>query len=255
MRLFKLTLSTIFRRKSWAISAFLVLVFPFVLPYLSSGAENPVLFEPALAQAAWSMAWVSTIFWGFFAAAKAGEANARSGLGEYFLTTGISASRQLLEIWAAVTTFVAPLGLAAALVCIFAASPSLADERIMWINTNLQYALLFALVVAPLIALAVAVSSRFGSLTGFLTSAGLTAYGLYGVGYMKMLLSVESSPLMTWLWSVSPHYHFADPTERLRYKLGAIDAGQFPLLVAYFVGILLLYVAVSRLLFRTKVTA
>jgi len=72
---------------------------------------------------------------------------------------------------------------------------------------------------------------------------------------MKMLLSVESSPLMTWLWSVSPHYHFADPTERLRYKLGAIDGGQFPLLLAYFAGILLLYVAISRLLFRTKVTA
>lgn len=255
MRLFKLTLSTIFRRKSWAICVLLVLVFPFILPHLSSGTENPTLFEPALAQAAWGMAWLSTIFWGFFAAAKAGETNARSGLGEYFQTTGVSASRQLLQIWAAVMTFVAPLGLGAALVCILAASPSLPDERSMWIATNLQYALLFALVVAPLAALAIAVASRFSSLTGFLISAGLSIYGLYGVGYMKMLLSIESSPLMTWLWSVSPHYHFADPTERLRYKLGAIDASQFPLLLAYFLGILLLYIAISRLLFQTKARA
>ncbi len=93
------------------------------------------------------------------------------------------------------------------------------------------------------------------ALTGFLTSAGLCVYGLYGVGYMKMLLSIESSPLMTWLWSVSPHYHFADPTERLRYKLGAIDASQFPLLLAYFIGILMLYMAISRMLFRTKASA
>lgn len=255
MRLFKLTLSTVFRRKSWAICALLVLASPFVLPYLSSSTENPALLKPALAQAAWGMAWLSTIFWGFFAAAKAGETNARSGLGEYFQTTGISATRQLIEIWAAVMTFIAPLGLAAALICIFAASPSLPAERSMWIETNFQYALLFALVVAPLIALAIAVASRFGSLTGFLISAGLSIYGLYGVGYLKMLLNIESNPVMAWLWSASPHYHFADPTERLRYKLGAIDASHYPLLLAYFSGILLLYIAISRVLFRTKSTA
>ena len=255
MRLFKLTLATLFQRKTWAICALLVIAFPFILPYLSSGAENPTLFKPALAQAAWGMTWLSTIFWGFFAAAKMGESNARSGVGEYFQATGTSATRQLFEIWAAVTTFVAPLGFAAALVCILAASPALPDERIMWINTNFQYAILFVLVVSPLIAMAIAVASRFGGLTGFLVSSGLCLYGLYGVGYMKMLLSIESSPLMTWLWSASPHYHFADPTERLRYKLGAIEWSQFPLLLAYFVGILLLYMAISRLLFRTKATA
>lgn len=255
MRLFKLTLSTIFRRKSWAICALLVLVFPFILPSLSSGAENPAMFKPALAQAAWAMTWICTIFWGFFAAAKIGELNARSGIGEYFQASGVSAGRQLFELWAAVTTFIAPLGFGAALVCIIAASPAQADERIMWINTNLQYAVLFILVTSPLIALAIAVASRFGGLTGFLVSSGLCAYGLYGVGYMKMLLNIESSPLMTWLWSASPHYHFADPTERLRYKLGAIEWSQFPLLVAYFVGIMLLYMAISRLLFRTKATA
>jgi hypothetical protein len=255
MRLFKLTLSTIFRRKSWAICALLVLVFPFFLPHLSSSTENPVLMKPALAQAAWAMTWLTTIFWGFFVAARLGELNSRSGVGEYFLTTGVSATRQLLEIWAAVLVFVAPLGLAAALVCIIGASPALPDERSMWIATNLQYALLFGLVVSPLIAIAIAIASRFGSITGFICSAGLGVYGLYGVGYMKLLISTESSPLLTWLWSSSPHYHFADPTERLRYKLGAIDWSDFPLLVAYFVGIFLIHTALSRLIFRAKATA
>lgn len=255
MRLFKLTLSTIFRRKSWAICALLVLVFPFVLPYLSSSTENPVLFKPALAQAAWSLAWLCAIFWGLFAASTLGEKNARSGTGEYFQSTGISPGRQLVEIWAAVSIFVAPLGLGAALVCILAASPALADERSMWIATNLQYSILFALVVLPLIALACSIASRFGGLTGFILSAGLCSYGLYGVGYMKMLLDLGSNPIAKWLWTVSPHYHLADPTERLRYKLGAIEWGQFPLLLAYFAGILLLYVAISRMIFRTKVSA
>ncbi len=252
MPLFRLTLTTLFRRKAWAVCALLVLGMPFVLPQLSSGTENPALLKPALAQAAWCMAWLSAVFWGFFAAARIGEKNSRSGIGEYFHSSGLSATRQLLEIWAALMVFVAPLGIGAATVCSLAASPAAADERSMWIATNFQYGLLFILVVAPLIALAVAVASRFGSLTGFLVSAGLTTYGLYGVGYMKLLLSIEGNPLLSWLWSASPHYHFADPTERLRYKLGAIEWSQFPLLLAYFAGIFLLYTAISRLLFRVK---
>lgn len=255
MPLFRLTLSTIFRRKAWAVCAFVVLVMPFLLPKLSSGTENPALLKPALAQAAWGMAWLSAVFWGFFAASRIGDRLSRSGLGEYFHSSGLSATRQLLETWAALMIYIAPLGLAAALVSIFAASPAAPDERAMWIATNFQYALLFALVVAPLVALAIALSTRFGNLTGFLVSGGLTFYGLYGVGYLKLLLSVEGNPLLTWIWSASPHYHFADPTERLRYKLGAIEWSQFPLLVAYFAGIALLYIAASRLLFRVKAAA
>lgn len=252
MRLFKLTLSTIFLRKTWILCALAVLALPFFLPQLSSATENPSLIKPAIAQAAWVMAWLTAVFWGLFAAALVGEKNARSGLGEYFQTTGLTASKQLLQMWLALLIFVAPLGLGAALVCIFAASPALPEERIMWINTNLQYSVLFALVVAPLVALAVAVASRFGSLTGFLASAGLAVYGLYGVGYLKMLTAIEGNPVLTWLWNASPHYHFADPTERLRYKLGAIEWGQFPLLLGYFAGIALIWIVVSRLVFRTR---
>ena len=151
MRLFKLTLTTIFRQKSWAACAFLVLVMPFILPTLSTATENPAMTKPALAQAAWGMAWMSAIFWGFFVAARSGENLSRSGLGEYFQTTGLGATGQLLQVWAAVLTFIAPLGIAA-LVTIFAASPAKPDERAMWIANNFQYAILFILVVAPLIA-------------------------------------------------------------------------------------------------------
>ncbi len=255
MRLFKLTLSTIFLRKTWTLCVLSVLALPFFLPHLSSGTENPSMMKPAIAQAAWAMAWLGAIFWGFFAAASIGERNARSGTGEYFQTTGVSPTRQLLEMWGALLLFIAPLGFGAGLICVLAASPALAEERVMWINTNLQYAMLFALVVAPLVALAIAISSRFGSLTGFLVSSGIAVYGLYGVGYLKMLTTIEGNPVLTFLWSASPHYHFADPTERLRYKLGAIDWGQFPLLLTYFAGIALVYLALSRLLFRTKATA
>lgn len=255
MRLFKLTLTTLFRQKTWLVGAFLVLVMPFILPHISVATENPGAAKPALAQAAWSMAWLTAIFWGFFAAARTGENLSRSGLGEYFQTTGMSATRQLAEAWAAILVYVAPLGIAAAMITIFAASPAKADERTMWIANNIQYAILFAIVVAPLIALAIAVASRFGGITGFLTTAGICVYGLYGVGYMKMLLHIEENSLLSWLWNVSPHYHFADPTERLRYKMGAIEWSEFPTLVTYFIGIFLLYTALSRVVFRVKTVA
>ena len=255
MRLYRLTTATIFQWKSWAIPLFAVCVLPFALSQISMATENATLTKPAIAQATWAMALLSAIFWGFFTAAKIGENNARSGVGEYFLTTGVSTTRQLLEMWLSLLTFLAPLPVLASAVCILAASPAADAERSMWITTNLQYGLLFLLAIAPLAALAMSVASRFGSITGFVTSATLAIYGLYGVGYLKLLANLESNPVLKWVWAGSPHYHFADPTERLRYKLGAVAWDKFPLLLAYFGGILLVHAAISRVLFRARATA
>ncbi|MBB5352364.1 hypothetical protein HNR46_002609 [Haloferula luteola] len=254
MRLFRLTLFTVLRKKTWVISAFLVLVAPFILPRISSAEENPVLIQPALAQAAWALAWLSAVIWGFYSASQVGERLSQTGLGEYFQTLGTSAGRQLFEVWLALLSYVAPLGLAAALVCVLAASPSNAEEKAMWITTNFQYGVLFIAVIAPLLMMAISVASRFGAVSGFVITAGLSFYGLYGVGYVKQLISVDGNPFLRTLWAASPHYHFADPTERLRYKLGAIEPGEFPLVLAYFLGIALLYAAISRLVFRVRAT-
>ena len=97
MRLFRLTLATIFHRKAWAICALAVIALPFVLPLISSATEKPILVQPARILAAWDTLWICTLLWGFFTAAREGEANARSGIGEYFLTTGVSATRQLFR--------------------------------------------------------------------------------------------------------------------------------------------------------------
>ncbi len=255
MRLFRLTAATLFRRKTWVIAAFSVIVLPFLLAQISSGTENGSLIKPALAQATWAMTLVCSIFWGFFTAANQGESNAKSGLGEYFLTTGVSAGRQLFEMWLAIFSFLAPLPFISAIICVMFASPSQAAEHGLWMATNFQYAVLFTMVMGPLIALACAIASRLGSITGFLASSGLAIYGFYGVGYLKLLGNGQESALAKWLWTASPHYHFADPSARLRYKLGEIPWDKFPLFLAYFGGILLVYAALSRLLFRARATA
>jgi len=255
MRLFRLTLATIFQRKAWVICVLAVVVLPFALPLLSSATEKPLLVQPARILASWDTLWICAVIWGLFTAAREGEANAQSGRGEYFLTTGISATRQLFEIWLAVFCFLAVLTSLTALICQFAAAPADPVERTMWWVLNTQYVVLFLLVISPLLALATALASRFGGITGFAVTLGITLYGLYGVGYLDNLLKLEHHPMLHSLWLFSPQYRFADLTQRLYFKSGALPASAFWTMTLYFVGILAVYTGLSRLCFRTKLSS
>ena len=255
MRLFRLTFATIFQRKAWAICAFAVISLPFVLPLISSATEKPLLVQPARILAAWNTLWICSLVWGLFTAAREGENNAKSGIGEYFLTTGVSVTRQLFEIWLAVFCFIAPLTILTALICQFAAAPADPVEHSMWWLLNAQYTALFLLVIAPLLALAAALASRFGGITGFSVTLLITLYGLYGVGYLDQMLKLEANPILRGLWAFSPHYRFADLTQRLYFKTGALPAASFWMMMLYFAGILAVYAGVSRLCFRTRLSA
>ncbi len=254
MRLFRLTLATIFQRKAWAICTFAVVAMPFVLPVISSATEKPLLVQPARILAAWNTLWICTLVWGLFTAAREGESNAKSGIGEYFHTTGLSASRQLFEIWLAVYCFVAPLTILTALICQFAAAPADPVERSMWWVLNSQYAALFLIVIAPLLALATAIASRFGGISGFTVTLLITLYGLYGVGYLDSTLKIEENPILQGFLLFSPQYRFADLTQRLYFKSGALPSGTFWTMIVYFAGILGVYAGLSRLCFRTKLS-
>lgn len=255
MRLFRLTLATIFQRKAWVICAFAVIVMPFVLPAISSASEKPLLVQPARILAAWNTLWICSLVWGLFTAAREGESNARSGIGEYFLTTGVSGTRQLFQIWLAVFCFVAPLTIITALICQFTATPADPAERSMWWILNGQYAALFLLVIAPLLALATALASRFGGITGFCVTFLITLYGLYGVGYLDNMLKIEENPVLQSFLLFSPQYRFADLTQRLYFKSGALPTAAFWTMIVYFTGILAVYAGLSRVCFRTKLSA
>lgn len=253
MRLFRLTFSTILHRKAWAICGFALIVLPFVLPLISSATEKPLLIQPARVLAVWNILWICTLTWGLFTAAHEGENNAKSGIGEYFLTSGISVTRQLFEIWLAIMCFILPLGVIAALVCQFAAAPSDPVERSMWWILNGQYLALFLIVVAPLLALAVSIASRFGGIAAFALTLFIALYGLYGVGYLDNMLKLEENPILHGIWLFSPQYRFADLTQRLLFKDGALPTAAFWSMIGYFAGIAAVYIGVARLCFRTKI--
>jgi hypothetical protein len=255
MRLFRLTWVTIFQRKTWAICLLAVVVLPFALPMISSASEKPLLVQPARIQAAWGTLWICTLLWGLFTAARQGENNARSGIGEYFLTSGLSATRQLCQIWLALFCYILPLALAAVAICQFAAAPADPVERAMWWTLNVQYLTLFLAATAPLLALATALASRFGGISGFAVTLGLALYGLYGVGYLDNMLKLEENPILQAIWLYSPHYRFADLTPKLYFKTGALPTEAFVKMTIYFIGIFAIYAGVSRLCFRTKLSA
>jgi hypothetical protein len=255
MRLFKLTFATIFRRKAWAICLFAIVVLPFLLPLISSASEKEVMVQPARIQAAWGTLYVCTMVWGFFAAARLGESNARTGTGEYFRTTGLSATRQLFEIWLALFAYIVPLAFIAAGICLFAAMPSDPLEKTMWWTLNFQYLTLFLLVFAPLLALSCALASRFGGIAGFCVTFFLTIYGLYGVGYLDNMLKLEANSALQALWLYSPQYRFADLTQRLYFKTGALSGEVFSNMILYFTAILAVNAGISRLCFRSSANA
>lgn len=254
MRLFRLTLATIFHRKAWAICAFAVIVLPFVLPLISSATEKPLLVQPARILALWNTLWISALTWGLFTASHEGESNAKSGIGEYFLTTGISATRQLFEIWLAVICFIAPLAIITALICQFAAAPQDPVERSMWWVINTQYATLFLIVLGPILALAIAIASRFGGIAGFTATLLITLYGLYGVGFLDNMLKIEENAFLQGFLLFSPQYRYADLTQRLYFKSGPLPTAAFWTMIIYFMGILAVILGISRLCFRAKIS-
>ena len=252
MQLYKLSLATMIQRKVWIIALLCAILLPIVLPYLTPYESNPALIEPARAQAAWICLWVIAVAWLFFQAARFGDETSRSGIGAFFLSSGVSGMSQLIQIWLACLTFLIPLVAITLVVCFIGAMPGNEAEAQMWVATNLQYAALFLLVVTPLMMVAVSIGSRFGSTIGYLIPLCMSIYGMYGVGYLAMMTEVQSNLLLDWLYVVSPHYHLADLTPRLVFKQGSMLGSEFLQLVVYFVGIKIVLAMLSSLTFQPK---
>ncbi|MCB1234525.1 MAG: hypothetical protein KDM91_05595 [Verrucomicrobiae bacterium] len=252
MNLYKLTLTTIVTRKTFAIFLVLFALLPVFLPLMTPWEEKPQLIEPARAQTAWSMLWLLALGWLFYQAASFGDKWASQGVLEYLKTLGTGRLSQIGQIWLSVLTLFAGFLALVVAICLIFAMPGDRVEAKMWVTTNLQYAWLFLLVVAPLTMLAVALGTRINATAAYVITTCVALYGLFGIGYLDFFLSQTGSPLFDFLYVVSPHYHLADLTNRLVFKLGSLAGGAFWNITAYLFGLALLMAAASCLLFREK---
>ncbi len=252
MSLFRLTFNTVLNRKTFIIFLVLLIVLPLALPFLTPWEEKPQLLEPARAQTAWSLLWMVALGWVLYQAASFGDHCASQGVLEYFKTLGTKRLAQLAQLWLTCQIFFFGFLAVVLVLTLLTAMPSDSVEARAWVLTNLQYAWLFSLVFSPLVCLAIALGTRFNTTVAYLLTAGIAAYGLFGIGYLDFFLSQSGNPVLDLLFILSPHYHLADLTARLVFKMGAMAWGSFLTITAYLTGLGLLIVALASLLYREK---
>jgi len=252
MQLYRLSIRSIFYSKIWFLVLFVLIALPIVLPNLTNVDWDLTLKQPARAQAAWTLCWIVCYGWGFYLASAEGDRLNGSTMGEYLLGRKVSRLRQMFEIWLACMTYIVPTILVAAVTCIVAALPGSDIEKLMWVNMNLQHALLVFLVIAPLLFLAIAVGTRYGGIVGYLAAFSILMYGMHGTGLLSLMTNEDSLPVLKTIYGFSPHYHLADLTPRFFYKLGELEAKQFLYLIYYFSGIGIVFTSLSSLIFKSR---
>ena len=250
MELYKLTLVSILNRKTFAIFAILLVALPFALPYMTPWESKPSLLEPARAQMAWVLLWTTAISWLLFQGATIGDRWSSHGILEYFKTLGVSRPKQLLQMWLSCFTVFAGMMLITFIISTFTAMPGDSVEARHWLVTNLQYVMLFFLVVAPLLILAISLGTRFNGAAAYAVTIGIALYGLFGISYLEVFLADNKNTFLNLIYLVSPHYHLSDLTSRLVFKLGAVPWGELGRIAGYLGGIALLMTGVSYQLYR-----
>lgn len=250
MELYRLTLISILNRKTFVIFAVLLLALPFVLPYMTPWESKPSLLEPARAQAAWVMLWISAFAWLFFQGAMIGDKWSSFGILEYFKTLGVPRWRQMGQIWLSCLTVFASFGIITFVISTFTAMPSDAAEARHWLLTNLQYLLLFAIVICPLSLLAIALGTRLNGAAAYAITVGFALYGMFGIGWLETFLVDNANPILNGIYILSPHYHIADLTSRLVFKLGAVSWSDLLSMGLYLTGLGLVISGLAFQLFR-----
>ena len=250
MKLYRLSLNTILCKKTLFIYVVLLLVLPLLLPLLTPWEEKPSLLEPARAQTAWSLLWFCGLVWLLLEGANLGNQHFNNGILQYFKTIGVGRIRQLLAITASCLSGFSLLIMIALCVSLFGAMPGDSYEAKHWVILNFQYTFLFALVMIPLLFLAVSLGTRINNVVAYLIPCGIGLYGLVGVTYIDFFLADSNNPLLDFIYAVSPHFHLADLTNRLVFKMGSLSAETFGKLGLYLAGIALIFTAIAICTFR-----
>ena len=252
MEAFKLSIATILARKTFVIWLVLLVVGTLLFPNLVPWEERPGLLQPARAQTAWSILWVIILGWGLYQAASFGDRWSSDGILEYLKAMKKGRYAHLVQLWASCMVFLLAFLAVGLGLTLLTTMPGDSQEARMWVMTNLQYAVLFILAMAPLLVVAIALGTRLNVTAAYCLTAGLALHGLFGVGYLDFFLSQSSSAFLDFLFVISPHYHLADLTDRLVFKMGALDGPSFLRIATYLTGLGLLNVTAGLVLYRER---
>lgn len=252
MEAFRLGISTILARKTIFIWILLLIVGSQIFPWLTPWEEKPSLLEPARAQTAWAIAWLFVLGWGLSQAAAFGDQWASKGILEYLRCQSQRRFSRLFQLWGTCLAACSIFVLLTFLISIATALPQSRAEAGMWIATNLQYAWLFLLAMGPLFLLAIALGTRFNATAAYTLSLGIALYGLIAIGYLDLFLAEGDNWFLDLVYLLSPHYHLADLTDRLVFKMGALESAAFLQTSCYLLGVGCVVTGTSCLLYREQ---
>ena len=225
--LFRLSLAALMGRGSCWLLLVGALLFVWIAPLLTPWEENPQILQPARAQAAWVYAWIALFTWLPFQASALGHRLRTEGMLEHMRAGGTGKVSQCFQLSASIWIWMVAVVILASLVCLTLTLPKRPEEAKMWAVLVLQYGTLFSLCAAPLLLLAVALGTRTAEVIAFLVPTGLLFMGLFGAAWLAPVLGGSASDVLKSLWLALPHYHLADLTPRLVFKMGPLSNADF----------------------------
>ena len=255
--IFALHLKQVIRENDWILPMLLLLACAVFGQFLAPTQDDPMLIYSARTQATWTCAWLCSIFWVGFVAAKLGSMQRQNHLRGYWKSLGVGDIEYFLGLFAIPTFLNAALFLSAAVLSIIVGkSPDapLTD----WFLVNLQGAFFAVLAQAVISAVILAFTNYFDASPSFTCGFLLNLYGMYGIGIVDAARRGANqgvAALADIAWSIGPHLHFADFTSRLTFFWGVLPLTPFLYASMYLCGVLLFGSLVALRLWKFRPSA
>jgi hypothetical protein len=220
--LFRLSTSGLLVRGSCWLLLLMGVLFPWLAPLVTPWEENPGILQPARAQAAWMFAWLALFSWLPFQAASLGHRIRKQGMLEHLQAAGQNRLNLCLQLNASLFIWVIAVAALAVIVCLGFCMPKSATDASNWTWLVVQYASLYILAAVPLMMLGVTLGTVTNEIIAFLIPVSLLFVGLFGGLWLAPFFAQGESPLGKLFWVLIPHYHLADLTPRLVFKMGPL---------------------------------
>jgi hypothetical protein len=172
-------------------------------------------------------AWLALFTWLPFQAAALGNRLRKEGLLEHFQASGQKRLNLCAQLNATILVWVAVVAVLAMVICLAFCLPSGAEDATRWFQLVLQYGVLYLLAAAPLVMLGVALGTRTHEVIAFLVPVSLLFLGLFGGLWLAPFFADGYSVVGRIFWILLPHYHLADLTPRLVFKMGPLPTADF----------------------------
>jgi hypothetical protein len=239
--IFALHLKQVIRENDWILPVLLLLACAVFGQFFAPTNDDPTLVFSARTQAIWACAWLCSIFWVGFVAAKLGSMQRQNHLRGFWKSLGVGDFQYFCAVFAIPNLLNGALFLSAALLSVgVGKAPDVQWGD--WIIVNLQGAFLAVLAQGVISALIMALTNYLDASPSFTCGFLLNLYGMYGIEVVDAARRGSNggvASLADIAWTIGPHLHFADFTSRLTFFWGSLPMRPFLNASMYFCGVLL----------------